>query len=209
MSAHLIKTIEESCGSNILALFPYGSRVYGTNSSQSDFDYIAIVDEDLKQATNLDISNINANVTIYSPKLFQLKLNEHEISVLECFFLNPDVVIKNEIEFNFVLSLPKLRAAISSKASNSWVKTKKKLTVDKDYAPYVGIKSLFHCFRIIEFGRQIAINGTIIDYGATNNIWTKLCIKSADQWTWPDLESIYKERYNKACTEFRLLAPKE
>lgn len=203
------RQIEDACGAPLLALFPYGSRVYGTASSQSDFDYIAVVDLEMPAPTNIDIVHLNANITVYSKDLFQSKLDEHEISVLECFFLPEDQVLKKTIDFNFTLALPKLRAAISSKGSNSWVKTKKKFTVDKDYAPYIGIKSLFHCFRIIDFGKQIASHGHIKNYDSANLLWQELLAKRPEDWTWAELENLYKERYNKACTEFRLLAPKE
>lgn len=203
------KQIEDACGAPLLALYPYGSRVYGTASETSDFDYIAVVDHEVESATNLDSPHLNANVTIYSARLFQLKLDEHEISILECFFLPEHLILKKTIDFSFTLSLQKLRTAISSKGPNSWVKTKKKFTVDKDYAPYIGIKSLFHCFRIMDFGKQIAAHGTIKDYGSSNVIWQELSTKRPEDWTWPELETVYKDRYNKTCTEFRLLAPKE
>jgi hypothetical protein len=205
----IVRQIEDACGTLLLALYPYGSRVYGTASERSDVDFIAIIDHDIDSPTRLDLPHLNANVTVYSAKLFQAKLDEHEISALECFFLPERLILKKTIDFSFTLSLPKLRSAISSKSSNSWVKTKKKLTVDKDYAPYIGIKSLFHCFRIIDFGKQIATYGTIKDYGSSNFIWQELIIKRPEEWTWQELESKYKYRYNKACTEFRLLAPKE
>lgn len=204
---NLIQHIEEAYGCSVQGLFPYGSQVYGTAGSQSDFDYIAVIDQNLEQPANLDLPDLNVNITLYSPSLFQQKLNEHEISVLECLFLPPNLILKKTNEFAFTLSLPKLRAAISAKASNSWVKAKKKMIVEKDYAPYIGVKSLFHCFRIIEFGRQIAIHGKIVDYEAANGIWKELSL--VESWTWPQLENTYKELYNKACTEFRLVAPKE
>jgi hypothetical protein len=209
MQDKILMDIEDACGAPLLALYPYGSRVYGTASDHSDYDYIAVVDLDLDAPSSIEMPSHNIELTVYSPKLFQFKLDEHEISVMECFFLPSNLIAKSTINFEFALSLPKLRAAISSKGSNSWVKTKKKLTVDKDYAPYIGIKSLFHCFRIIDFGKQIATYGTIKDYGSSNVIWQELIIKRPEEWTWQELESKYKDRYNKACTEFRLLAPKK
>lgn len=188
-----------------LALFQYGSRVYGTNSETSDYDFIAIIATKDRAIESLDFPEHNLNVTLYTLEEFKLKLAEHEISVLEAYFSKP-LIISPDVVLDFHLNRPKLRAAISAKSQNSWVKAKKKYTVEKDYSPYVGLKSLFHAFRIVEFGKQIAAHERIVDYGAMNYLWSEL---SDQNWDWPTLELTYKTRFNKICTEFRALAPKE
>ncbi len=37
-------------------------------------------------------------------------------------------------------------------------------SVEKDFAPRVAKKSLFHCFRLLNFATQIARGGRIVDY---------------------------------------------
>lgn len=209
LSDNTVDLLQRHCSMPILAVFPYGSRVYGTKTDQSDYDYIVVVDSDSDEVLSVEIPEARIEATVYSIKKFKERVLEHEVSVLECLFLPPELIIKNNLRINFEPSLPKLRAAISAKVSNSWVKTKKKFIVDKDYAPYIGLKSIFHCFRILEFGKQIATHGVIKNYGAANFIWQELVAKRPEEWTWPELEDRYKVRYNQSCSEFRLLAPKD
>lgn len=189
---------------NILNMYLYGSRVYKCNNDQSDFDVIAVcnVGEAVK-----DVRENNLDITVYNIYEFEKQISKHEISVLECLFLPEDCIIKQDKKFDFVLSLPLLRCSISAKSSNSFVKAKKKMTVEKDLDLYVGQKSLFHCLRIIKFGTQIAKYRKIIDYTEANNYWNEMMFDSIITW------ELYKKRYqpiyNSLMTEFRKLAPKE
>ena len=81
----------------------------------------------------------------------------------------------------------------------------KKLTVPKDYDLNIGKKSLFHAFRIISFGIQIAEEERIFNYSECNDLFNE--IMSAYN-NWDSLFEIYKPRYNELCSNFRLLAPK-
>ncbi|MGW8181205.1 MAG: hypothetical protein ACWGQW_20945, partial [bacterium] len=105
----------------------------------------------------------------------------------------------------FTLDLAKLRKSFSAKASNSWVKAKKKIEVHQEYR--LGRKSLFHCLRILEFGTQIAMRGRIVDYSAANLVWEKIQEQGFE--TWQEYKDYWQPIYNNARTAFRLLAPKE
>jgi predicted nucleotidyltransferase len=142
---------------NVVSCFSYGSRVYGNFRKDSDYDFIIVV----KNKTEEQFSDNLININFFSVEEHQNRLNEHEISALECYFLPGEFVLKNEKIYNFKLDLQKLRHALSAKSSNSFVKSKKKLTVEIDKGVEknpedVGKKSLFHAFRIIDFGMQIA-----------------------------------------------------
>lgn len=181
-------------------IYAYGSRVYGTEHPDSDYDYIVVADIDQ------DIIETLENVTIYSRAAFQKAIDEHEISVLECLFLPADKVLKRTLNFRFDLNLPQLRHSISKKASNSWVKCKKKLTVEKDFDAYAGKKSLWHSLRIISFGTQIALNGKIENYDAINRLYSDIVHNPSCDWVY--YKKAYKPLYNQMMTEFRKLAPK-
>jgi len=180
-------------------VFPYGSRVYGTNSETSDYDYIIV--------SSIGYDPPKPNITYYSKKEFQDKINEHEISALECIFLPGEYYQEISKQFTFELDLPKLRSSISSKASNSWVKAKKKFTIEKDKDIYIGKKSLFHSLRIIDFGIQIARYKKIVDYSCTNDIWFEIRDNPSEDYN--DYKTKYQPIYNSKMTEFRKLAPKE
>lgn len=184
---------------DILCVYPYGSRVYGNFNINSDCDYIVIV----KNKTNEQFSDNLININYYTNEEHQNRLDNHEISALECFFLEKNLVYET-CKFSFKLDLSKLRNSLSANSSNSWVKCKKKLTVEQDYDLSIGRKSMFHAFRIINFGIQIATTGRIINYSSCNTLYYEIFAHNE----WQDLFDTFKERYNKICTEFRIVAPK-
>jgi predicted nucleotidyltransferase len=176
-----------------IEIYLFGSRVYGTFSERSDSDYIVITDKDIN---NQEIKHDLVNIHIYNRQHFQKMLFEHKIIALEIFFLY-------NTSFDFDLDKSLLRKEISGKASNSFVKCKKKLLVENDY--YIGLKSLFHSLRIIDFGIQIADKGRIYDFSSCNDIWNDL---NSRFWTWNELNEIYKPVFNSKMTEFRKVCPK-
>lgn len=187
---------------DIIKVYQYGSRVYGTNTPESDYDFIAISN------TQLDTMNYswdNVDVTVYSVDEFQNRVDKHEISALECIWSDAD----DEL-FTFTLDLVRLRDSISTKTSHCWVKGKKKITVGsippKPMDKYIGLKSIFHAFRICDYGIQIAEFDKIVDYSRANHMWTALCGYSDSSW-----DSIYnkfKSEFNSKMTEFRIHCPK-
>jgi len=185
---------------DIICLYQYGSRIYGTHNNNSDYDFICITNNKIQD--QLSISEIHVN--FYTIEEHQRKIDEHEISALETLFLSSSFILKQHIKFDFTLNLQKLRHSISAKASNSFVKCKKKLTVFEDLNENVGKKSLFHSFRIINFGIQLAKFGIIKDYGSCNKIYENIVSYS----DWNTLFEVYKPFYNKMSSEFKKLAPK-
>lgn len=189
---------------NIIAMYQYGSYVYGTNSEKSDKDMIVILEE-VSQSTEL-INELRKeyDVSIYSKVDFEKKIKEHEISALECLFLEDKFILKyHQWEFN--LELPQLRNSVSQNSSNSWVKAKKKFIVEKDYAPYIGQKSAWHAIRMLDFGTQIAQHGRIIDYSSKNDLLKKIIICN----TWEEIDSHFRKEYNETSSIFKCFAPKE
>lgn len=189
---------------NIIAIVPYGSHVYGTQTEDSDYDFFVII----KDGCKLDdghplLSGLNTDYNIWNETTFQLNLKYHEISFLEVFFTEP--VAGSLDQFSFELDLIALRHSVSEKSSNSWVKCKKKLTVEEGQE-LIGLKSMFHAFRMVDFAIQIAQHGQIFDFKHANHYWKQIKTIGAD---WQKLNHIMKPQYNQLMTEFRKHAPKE
>jgi len=110
-------------------VYQYGSRVYGNFRKNSDYDFVVITNN----KPNNQYSDNLININFYTPEEHQQRIDDHEISALECYFLDPKFVLMEKKKFTFNLDLVKLRHSLSAKSSNSWVKAKKKLTVEKDY----------------------------------------------------------------------------
>lgn len=191
---------------DILNVYLYGSRVYECHNDQSDFDYIVIADDD-EDIVEVKGGEFDGDYTIYNRETFFNRMAEHEISVLECLYLPPDKILKQDMTIDLPkINLSKLRHSISAKVSNSFVKCKKKLTVEKDFDPHIGKKSLFHSLRIIMFGIQLAKHNKIVDYTVANKYWDEIVGNECNDWEF--YKKTYKPIYNNLMTEFRVLAPK-
>ena len=198
-----MKQIEEI--DSLLNIYKFGSHVYGSNDENSDEDYIVVAREYFPAK--------DVNLHVFTVNQFQDLLNDCDIQMLECFFLlDPKCIIKELHKFDFTLDKSKLRTAISTIASNSWVKGKKKLTVMGDYDVRLAIKSTFHSLRILDLGIQIAREGKIIDYSSSNFILDdlkRLAKEFQHGELWQKIDEKYRKTFNSRSSEFKALAPKD
>lgn len=188
---------------NILAVWRYGSRVYGTSKLDSDWDYVVI------SKSKFDPKDIN--IQVFTENEFNQSLNNCDILVLECYYSAP--IFSNgykKPKFNPVPS--RMRTSISTITSNSWVKGKKKLTISGDYDLKAALKSVFHSLRILDYAIQILIEGTIVDWNSSNWILTeleKMSETSSRDQLWIDIDTKFRKLFNQRSTEFKKLAPKD
>jgi len=181
---------------NVVCVYPYGSRVYGTYRPNSDHDFIIVVKKKIKEQFSDNLININ----FYTVEEHRQRIEDHEISALECQFLKSGI-LKETMKFPFKLDIAKLRHSLSAKSSNSWVKCKKKLTVEADLDMAVGRKSMFHAFRIIDFGIQIVKTGKIENYDSCNSFFYEIF----NYYDWLSLFEEFKPRYNQIMSDFRAI----
>lgn len=136
---------------------------------------------------------------------------DNDIVAIEAIFL-PEwayVGFMRGYQNHFELDRWKLRQCVSAIVNNSWAKCHKKLTVREDYDWYRAVKSLFHCFRLYEFARQIVTTGKIEDYSAANNYWKELYVDDyVSTHIWDDYKKMYQQRLNALRSEFVKFAPK-
>lgn len=181
----------------------YGSFVYGTHNEKSDYDVIIVTKD-----KSFDVSIKNVDYQIITEQDFINKLNHHSISALELYFLNDDKIIYERDNFRkdleFKINNSKLRHSLSQTASNSFVKCKKKLTMEKDL-DYIGLKSLYHSLRILKFGVDMATNGRITDYSIANELYHQITNENPD---WEYLKEKYQPLYNSLSTDFRKVTTK-
>lgn len=182
----------------IIKTYDYGSRVYGTATEKSDYDYIIVVESD--KDLYYSVSKPNVHLTVYSESRFIKEIENHHISVLECIFQENDDPYRKY----FKLNKSQLRRSISATAGNSFVKAKKKM---RQGDHYIGKKSLFHSLRILGYGIQIAVTGMIKDYSAYNSYHDIIMGMTTNEWE--DYQKIFKPEYNRKKSEFRSLAPLE
>lgn len=207
----MVENIFDKLKELTLIKYNYGSFVYGTNDEFSDRDYICVIeDTDIIQEDEFQIKFDNCDYMFIKESKFINDIKNHDITALECIFLSNNMFVGDNDRFlkEFEYDENKLRASISSVCSNSWVKAKKKLTIEKDFDFRKAIKSLFHSIRIFDFGIQIANNRKIIDYSSCSDLWiNELSKETSTDWNY------YKEKYkpiwNRKHSEFVKLAKKE
>lgn len=190
-------TIVYKCDS----VFLRGSYIYGTENKNSDYDFIGISD------VSNEYQNDDWDLTVYTEDEFIKEIYKHNIAVLECLW-SSDPLDKRPIDYSkyFKLNKPILRKVISQKANHSWVKAKKKIKLE-DEDTLIGLKSLFHSFRIIDFGIQIATKGKIIDYSSMNDVYHILMAETNQSWDY--WEKKFKKLHNNQMSVFRSVCPKK
>jgi predicted nucleotidyltransferase len=187
----------------VINIYPYGSRVYGTARGGSDYDFIVVADCD-HSGQQYDAGNLT--VHLYNVEHWKRALEEHRIFALECLFLPSELKLLERNKFDFQLDHANLRKEISTVSSNSWVKAKKKIEVEHEH--YLGFKSLFHCLRIPIFGTQIGKEGKITDYSAANYLWDRISNQLDYSRAWDSWKEEYQPIRNELLTEFRKYAEK-
>lgn len=177
------KKAEEICEklnidySKILNIYPYGSRVYGTDDEYSDSDYIIVYKSSLLPSGSFRDNAISSDDgeiqgTCYSRGGFIDAINKYEMSALECVFLPEDKVIQRKMLFGVSKYYePEFIKNVISKASSSWHFA---VLSQKDENFEYAMKNVFHALRILDFGIQIKKNKRIIDYSSMNEIKKKI-----------------------------------
>lgn len=182
--------------SRVFNIFLFGSRVYGTASDKSDYDIIMVANNSVEST---EIKHPIYNIHIYTPDKFKEDLDWHRINNIECILAPEWAKLKEDIKYELSIDSNKLRHSISHISSNSWVKSKKKLTIGDIDEYQVGVKSLFHSIRIPMFASHIIKYGNI-DYSCANYIWDQI---NSRKWTWDELDNKYRVLYNITMSKFR------
>jgi len=190
----------------VLNIYQWGSRVYGCYTDKSDYDYVIIVTDDYKDfVDNIELGDYHFN--FYKLSQWQDMINRNTIETLECLFVDKKFILKKSVKFNIIINQVELRKSISKICSNSYDKCRKKLIIEKDFAPYIAKKSLWHCIRILLFGIQCAKYGKITDYTEANKFYKDIVLNENNDWEY------YKSNWHVFCnnlrTEFRKYSEKE
>jgi predicted nucleotidyltransferase len=161
----------------VVAMYRYGSRVYGTQRPDSDYDYVVVYrqPEERKQ-----FSDNRLDLTLLSPEAFESRLHQHEVMPLECIFLPAEHRLKEMPAQRFALDKKLLYECFLEKAEKSLEMARKKVAQASDHP--VGLSALFHAFRILSFGTQIAEAGRIVDYRAANDLRVLIGEDVGEEW---------------------------
>lgn len=191
--------------------FIRGSRLYKTHTTMSNTDcgvivcgYCDFIDIDIKKCDGVRKDDVDERIHHAFIRNFDIEfvrendfidmIKEMNVFALEALFSSQEMY--ERYGKYFTLNRWKLRESFCKIASNSWVKAKKKMTIDKDYDLKCGVKSLFHSIRILDFGYQIACYGCIKNFSSCNDIWKNIMKDTSSGFTWEDFKKKYKPIYN-------------
>lgn len=125
----------------MIFLFQTGSQLYNLTNSKSDHDYLAVVTHN-----TLYPFPENKDIEVWTLSEFKQKLEDYDLKALEVYLSN--TYLFNKIQVELVENKEKLRRSVSAVVSNAYVKSKKKI---RDGEVYTGLKSFWHCIRILYF----------------------------------------------------------
>ena len=144
--------------SQVLNIYPYGSRVYGTDDRYSDNDYVIVYKSSLLPSGAFKdnaISSVDKKIqgTCYSRGGFIDAINNYQMSALECIFLPKFKLIQNKMNFELKkFDSKQFAKKVISLASASWHNAD--LAYKDKNMTYV-YKNVYHALRILEFGIHI------------------------------------------------------
>lgn len=190
-------------------MFLRGSELFGTADGQSDKDVGVVVPDDtdlsgydrstgegveerLWSTTGvIAAGGVEKNVDIQLVKEsdFIDMVHEHRVFALEAVFQEGPV---SEYRRFFKLDRWKLRQEFSAVSSNSWVKAKKKMTVEKDLDMRCGAKSLSHSIRLLMEAVQIAEEGGITDFRCSAGLHREIMADLEKGFGWEDFKAKYR-----------------
>ena len=130
------------------------------------------------------------------------ELNSNTVTAMEIwsYGIDSEYIVKQQKWYDANIDPKKIRHSFSLVASNSWVKAKKKLTIEKDYNPYIAKKSLWHSLRIYLFGIQMMRYERIVDFTVANKYYNEI-INSPNDWEY--LKNKYQPLRNELHSQFK------
>jgi hypothetical protein len=190
-------TVEEIANSvgldpnDILNVYCYGSRVYGTDDEYSDDDFVVVHkgfsiknsynDEKAFNQNAITSKDGQIQVVRYSRSGFQSAIDKYEIGAMECLFLPEDKVIQEDDKVKFSIrnfdkpsvdyEIKQMVKKVITKASNSWFLGNRDVENERFEKAE---KAYFHTIRILMFGLQIKNNKKIVDFTEANYIWEQM-----------------------------------
>jgi hypothetical protein len=184
----------------ILAIFPYGSRVYGTATESSDHDYIIVTKGAFLKSGGFRQNAISSSDwkiqgVLFSRSGFIDAINNYEMGPLECLFLDPSQIVLSKWPFKIQKWDEKeMINKVIQKASASWhIASEQSKGGWKDRAK----KGVFHALRILMFGIQLKENQKIVDFSQANELKKEIDLLPDDMFDDRMYLSLRDELMNK------------
>lgn len=158
-------------------VYVFGSRVYGYNRENSDFDVIMV-------APNLEkhkeIRGDKYNIHIVTPDFFKDELFiNYKMTYLECIFAPDWAKLQEKEKYDFQLNKDKIKKEILSQSYSTWRNAKQKM-IEGDIMR--GTKSAFHALKMLKFGIQIIEHNKIVNFAECNQLYKDFENQNFYEW---------------------------
>lgn len=169
---------------DVIAIYPYGSQVYGTANQFSDHDYIIVTKSTLDSGAFKDNAISNADYTVqgvlYSRSGFIDAINNYEIGALECLSLEPEQIILKKWPFKSTKWVEKdmVKNIIKKASASRYIADKNAKHDHREQAK----KGMFHALRILHFGLQLKEHQKIVNFGECNELYKEIMEIDADDF---------------------------
>lgn len=179
-------------------IYVFGSRVYGTHTLLSDYDMVVIA---TSLYANHEIFEDIYNIHVTTPDIFKEQIRQYDMHSVECIFAPHEAQIYSKLDFKSGFSINKdyLKKMVISQSTWAWAKGQKRIERGNILG---GCKSLFHSFRIIDFGGQLLQYGEINNFSSSNDIWKNINDCNYLDWesyqnTWMPLRKEWIKAFKK------------
>jgi len=179
---HILK--ELGITEEVIAVFPYGSRVYQNDNQFSDHDYIIVTKSTLSSGAfkNNAVSNSDYTIqgVVYSRSGFIHAINEYEIGAMECLSLEKEDIILKKWPFKVTKWVEKdmVNKIIHKASASRHIADKNAKHDHREQAK----KGVFHAIRILYFGLQLKEHRKIVNFGECNKLYKQIMSIDAEDF---------------------------
>lgn len=204
-------------------IYQTGSRVYGTATDTSDYDFFVIISDAHYKMLNaippceswqqqyagkttseeyqcLYFGNVNLN--IYSAKQFDAHLQKNWLQAIACLCLPKQFVWKCDFAFEYAVNFRKLGMSVIGEAGKHYEMARRKW----HEGVHAAKKLIVHSIRDFLYGMQVAQKNKIDDFGAANSFYYEIMALTDTSFEYYDKR--YHDYYEKLKMQFNAMVLK-
>lgn len=180
----------------IIAIYPYGSRVYGTASEYSDHDYVLVAKNSILDSgsfKNNAVSNKDYTIqgTLYSRGGFTDAINNYDMPAMECLSLAPEQIVLKKWPFKIQRwnTNEMVKKVIEKASASRHIADQQAKSGSEDRAK----RGMYHALRILMFGNQLKEHQRIVNFTESNELHRKMMDIEDEEFDTRDFYTLFDE----------------
>lgn len=169
----------------VVNLILVGSRLHGTASPTSDYDFIMVVEDGTHLPYGSKVEKDNLDVTIFGGSEYKAKIEEgNDWQTLEPLWVPESFrwIFKEDFLQYYKRDLANLRVAVSTISAKGHSYAKILMTKESNF--YLAKKNIAHGIRNLRLGIQIIEHGGIIDYTESKDLFEQITAETSEDWNY-------------------------